>query len=98
MNGSPCHVRFGKIRRGIRLRSIHAQFVICLLVAAGVDGGPHLHTFGDDKNIFDPFAVKTERSAQTRCSGADDKSVYMTLFHSLAISIPPPMSITVPVE
>ena len=98
VDGSPCHIGLCKVGRGVGFGAIHTQFVIGLLVASGVDGGSHLHPFGDDKNILDAFTVKPERSTQAGCSGTDDESIYMTLFHSLAISMPPPMSMTVPVE
>ena len=83
---------------GIGFRAAEVQLVVGLLVAPGVDRGPHGEALGDDQQIPDAFPVKPERGAEPRGPRADDKGVHMTRLHSRAISMPPPMSMTVPVE
>ena len=59
--GTVVKVTCGKQFRGIGFRTVDTQFVISLFVASGIDGGPHLHPFGDDQDIPDSLTVKTER-------------------------------------
>ena len=48
----------GQIHRRIGIFAAEPQFVIGLLVTAGIDGGPHGQPFGDDGYIFHPFGTE----------------------------------------
>ncbi len=68
-------IGFGHRQRRIGLSAAHGQFVIGLLVAAGIDRRALVQPFGDNQNIIDAVGAQLQRRVQPRRAAADDQRV-----------------------
>jgi len=104
MNRSSVHQVPGEQGGGVGFETVHAEFVIGLLVASRVDGGSHPESLGVDGDRLHAERMEPESRGKTGGSASDDKSVEFSHIHSAparqnrSIVSPPSILMTWPVE
>ena len=91
------HQILRKEMRGIGFRAVHAELVISLLVASGVDGGSHFESLRVDRDVLHAERVQPDRGGEPRRPAADDERVQS--LHQKRSTVSPPSTLTTcPVE
>ena len=96
------HEVFREQGGGIRFGSVHAEFVISLLVAPGIDGGSHLESLRVDGDVLHAERVQPYGGGKPCRSASDNEGV--ECFHARhrdqkrSMVSPPSTLMTCPVE
>ena len=75
MHGAAGGQVFGHQEGGVGFGAVQAEFIVGLLVAAGIEAGAKLQAFGVDGDVFHAEAVKEDGGGQPGGAAADDQGV-----------------------
>ena len=75
MHGAAGEVGVGHEAGRIGIGAAQREFVIGLLVTAGVDGGAHFEALGEDEDVLDALLVQLDGGVEPGGAAADDQGV-----------------------